>query len=135
MTSSRSHLVSACFAVLAVCLLVSPTTSHAFDIEIDIAPNVLNLQNQGSVVTVHTDVGYGLVDVYTVYLNGLAIQSWKADNQGNFVAKFSMDAVKELEGLSIGDDNTFQIVGLTIEGEPFVGEEDILIIDVVPRGR
>jgi len=105
-------------------------------LEIEVAPATLNIQSEGAVVTVHTDIAYGAVDVYTVYLNSIAIQSWKADNQGNFVAKFSMEAVKTLDGLVIGDYNTLQLVGLTKEdGEAFSGEAEILVIDVQPEGK
>jgi hypothetical protein len=122
-------------ALLSLALLLAPAASFALEAEIDVAPNVLNIQSQGTVVTVHTDLSYGSVDVYTVFLNGIAIQSWKADNQGNFVAKFSMSAVKSLDGLIIGGYNTLQFVGLLGDGEPFVGEQDIKVIDVLPRGR
>lgn len=123
-----------CLVLLAV-LLFSPAASHSLEIEIDVSPNVLNIQSSGTVVTIHTDISYSLVDAYTVYLNGLAISSWKSDNRGNFVAKFSMNEVKMLDGLVIGDYNTLQMVGLTDDGEPFVGEQDIKVIDVLPQGR
>ena len=123
------------FFVLSSLLLFIPATSYSLDTNIDIAPKVLNLQSNGTVVTVHTDIAYTLVDVYTVYLNGIAIHSWKADNRGNFVAKFFMDEVKSLDGLVIDDYNTLQIVGLTEDGEPFAGEQDIKVIDVLPQGR
>jgi len=123
-----------CF-VLSSILFFSPADSYGLEATIDIAPNVLNIQSNGTVVTVHTDITYYLVDVFTVYLNGIAIQSWKADNRGNFVAKFSMDEVKNLDGLIIEDYNTLQIVGLVIDGEPFVGAQDIKVIDVLPQGK
>jgi hypothetical protein len=37
-----------------------------------------------------------------VQLNGVPIQSWKADNQGNFVAKFNLEPVESLQGIVIG---------------------------------
>ena len=134
MKSQKITLAIGCFALLSA-LLFSPTAAHSLEIAIDVSPNVLNIQSQGTVVTVHTDISYSLVDAYTVYLNGVAIRSWKADNRGNFVAKFSMDEVKTLEGLIIGDYNTLQMVGLTDDGEPFVGVQDIMVIDVLPQGR
>jgi len=135
MRRSRANWVAGCLMLLSAILLFSPGKSHGLDIAMGFAPNVLNIQSSGTVVTVHTDLNYSLVDVYTVYLNGLAIKSWKIDNCGDFVAKFSMDQVKKLPGLVIGDYNTFQFVGLTVDGEPFVREQDIMIIDVVPQAR
>ena len=44
-----------------------------------------------------------------------------------------MDEVKSLDGLAIGDYNLIQLVGLTTDGEPFVGEQDIKVIDVTAQ--
>jgi len=70
--------------------------SDGFTIVIDVAPNVLNLQNKGQVVTVHTNVAYYLVSGASVDLNGVEINYWKSDSRGQFVAKFVMDDVKDL---------------------------------------
>ena len=116
-------------ASLVVALLTIAIPCSAEEIAIDVAPNTLNLASSGQVVTVHTDLAYWSVDVSSVYLNGVLIQSWKADNRGNFVAKFSMDDVKRLDGLVIGDYNTLTIIGLTIEYVSFWGEQEIMVID------
>ena len=104
------------------------------DISIDIAPNVLNMESGGRVVTVHTDIDYDEVDPKSVYLisNGdsVGIKSWKADDRGNFVAKFPMSDIKMLEALDIGEFNTFTLVGETVHGETFCGEQDIMVIDI-----
>jgi len=123
-----------CMAISLILIQV-PTLCFGEEISIDVAPNVLNIQSEGQVVTVHTDIDYGVVDVYSVYLNGVAISSWKADNQGNFVAKFSMDDIKALNGLIIGDYNTLKLVGDTTDGVAFSGEQDIKVIDVIPQGQ
>ena len=118
-------------------LLISfaaPTQCRAFETIIDVAPNTLNLQSNGNVVTVHTDIDFGDVDVSTVYLNGIAIKSWKEDNQGNFVAKFLLDDVKDLP-LVIDDFNTLKIVGLTMSDLSFWGEEDIMVVNNMPTGK
>ena len=97
-------------------------------IDIDVAPNVLNLQNNAQVVTVHTDIAYGLVVGSTVYLNGVEISSWKSDDRGYFVAKFNIDDIKSLD-LCIGQYNTLTLVGNTYAGEEFSGSQDILIVN------
>lgn len=135
MRSSSRKLPLACVSLLVLGLCFAATEACALEIAIDVSPHVLNIQSNGTVVTVHTDISYSLVNAYTVYLNSVPIQSWKADDRGNFVAKFSMDDVKQLDGLVIGDYNTMQLVGVTTEGEPFVGEEDILVIDVPPQKK
>lgn len=114
---------------LAVITLASGTLALAEETTIRIAPNTLNLQSEGTVVTVHTEVAYSLVDVYTVYLGGVAISTWKADDRGYFVAKFLMDEIKAIDGLVLNDYNTFQFVGMTIDGEPIWGETEIMVID------
>jgi hypothetical protein len=135
MRLSKMKMITGCCVLLLAGLLISPAISYSEEIEIDIAPNVLNLQSSGTVVTVHTDIAYWAVNVHSVFLNDVYIQSWKADNQGNFVAKFSMDAVKELPELIIGDYNTLTIIGADTDGEAFVGEQEIKVIDVIPQGR
>lgn len=69
------------FYLLGVLLLAGSLDSIPADIttNIDVAPNVLNLQNKGSVVIIHTDVAYSLVAGSTVSLNDIVIQSWKSD--------------------------------------------------------
>ena len=104
-------------------------------IEIQVSPSTLNLQNQGQVGTVHTDIAYGAVEASSVELNGLSIDHWKADNQGNFVAKFLMEEVIELaENLNIGELNTLTLTGTTSAGETFTGTDEVMIINVIPQG-
>ncbi len=114
---------------LAMITLASGTLAMAEETTIRIAPNTLNLCSEGTVVTVHTDVSYTLVDVYTVYLGGVAISSWKADDRGYFVAKFLMDEIKAIDGLILNDYNTLQFVAMTTDGEPVWGETEIMVID------
>jgi hypothetical protein len=82
-------------------MFVCPSTTLAFDIQIDVAPNVLNVQSDGIVVTVHTDIAYNVVVGSTVFLNGVPINHWKSDARGNFVAKFLTDEIKTLDELVI----------------------------------
>jgi len=103
-------------------------------IDIDVAPNVLNLQNQGEVVTVHTDIAYSLVTGASVSLNDVAIDWWKSDNQGNFVAKFAIEDIKDLP-LNIGEYNTLELQGETTGGEAFWGTAEIRVINVTAAGK
>ena len=105
------------------------------EIEIDVAPNVLNIQSESTVVTVHTDIAYSLVNGASILLNGVQIYYWKSDNRGNFVAKFVADEVKELDELIIDDYNTLTLFGCTTDGHAFIGQQDIMVIDVVPNGK
>ncbi len=112
-----------------------PLLAEQLDIAIEVAPNVLNIQSSGKVVTVHTDISYGSVNVYTVTLNGLPISSWKADDRGNFVAKFQMDEVKTLDGLALDDYNILTLYGVTWSEDAFYGKDEILVLNNVPSGR
>ena len=123
-----------CCMTLALVFLQNPAKCHAFDIEIDVSPNVLNIQSNSTIVTVHTDIAYSLVVGASVFLNGVEIDWWKSDDRGNFVAKFMSDEIKTLDGLVIGD-NTLVLTGYTTDGEAFIGEQDIQVIDVIPQGK
>lgn len=136
MKLSRTSLVLGCVLAVTLCWLLYPAAalSTEIPIQIDVAPNVLNIQSQGAIVTVHTDIAYSAVDGASVYLNGVAIQWWKADARGNFVAKFVMDEIKTLDGLIIDGYNVLVLNGYTTDGDTFIGEQKIKVIDITPRG-
>ncbi|UCF94787.1 MAG: hypothetical protein JSW39_11740 [Desulfobacterales bacterium] len=83
----------------------------------------------------HTDISYSIVVGSTVFLNGVAVDHWKSDARGNFVAKFLSDDIKTLDGLILGDYNTLTLSGYTTQAEAFIGEQDIKIIDIIPNGN
>ena len=123
-----------CCMALALVIFQVPAKCYALDIEIDVSPNVLNIQSESTIVTVHTDIAYSLVVGASVFLNGVAIDWWKSDDRGNFVAKFESDEIKTLDGLIIGDYNTLTLNGFTNGEEAFIGTQDIMVIDNVPEG-
>ncbi len=126
----------ACCLALALVVFQAPAKCHGFEISIQVAPSTLNIQSQGQVVTVHTSIAYSSVVGASVSLNGIAIDWWKADNQGNFVAKFLMSEVKALAAtLNVPGENELKLVGTTIDGSPFTGTQTITVIDVQPVGR
>ena len=125
-THRRSLMIVGLAAVGLV--LVGVTSCWAFEIFIDVAPGVLNLQNNGQVVTVHTDIPFSQVAGASVMLNELEISWWKADNRGYFVAKFNIEAVKGLP-LLVNEYNTLSLTGVNIDGEEFTGSAEILVIN------
>lgn len=131
LTKSKLGII---FSFLLILAMLPLSSTCQTTIEIQVAPNVLNLQSNGQVVTVHTDVAYGLVVATTVSLNGVEIDHWKADNQGNFVAKFLIEEIKNLP-LNIGELNTLTLEGTTVDGETFTGSYDVMVIDVTPNGN
>ena len=131
----RASVVVGICLVCCVAVCGWALADEVLAVAIEVAPKTLNLQNQGQVVTVHTDIAYGDVDGWSVTLNGLEIQSFKADDCGNFVAKFDIDAVKamvETGDLSLGV-NTLVLTGLTKDGENFEGATEIVIVDNGPK--
>ena len=124
-----------CCMALALVFFQAPAKCYGFDINIDVSPNVLNIQSESSIVTVHTDIAYNLVVGATVFLNGVAIDWWKSDDRGNFVAKFNSDEIKELDGLVIGDYNTLILIGEDTDGAIFGGTQDIMVINNIPAGE
>ncbi len=134
----RDCLPVICVIALMLIFLNVPTECHgeALPIDIDVAPNTLNIQSQGTVVTVHTDIPFAAVEASSVTLNDIEIKSYKADNCGNFVAKFLMSAVKDLvdEGhLELGIIK-LTLDGLTTNNDEFTGSQDITVIDIEPAG-
>lgn len=122
---------------LTVVFLVSPysaSVAEARDITIRIAPNVLNLSNQGEVVTIHTGEPYSEIvgaSVVVVPDSGdpVAINWWKSDNRGDFVAKFVMEEIKNIPGISADETYHFVLQATTTTGEILVGTADVRIID------
>jgi hypothetical protein len=128
--TTRSAILSLALLLVlsAGALPAAAADPEGFQITIDVAPNILNLSHQGTVVTVHTDIGFSAVDGATVCLNGVPIYYWKSDSQGDFVAKFRAADVKDLP-LVIDGYNTLTMVGTTKTGLAFWGSQDILVID------
>ena len=118
--------------IILCTLLMAVSTSNAYEILIDVSPNVLNLQSNGTVVTVHTNVDYNMVIASSLFLNGVPISFYKSDDRGYFVAKFVMDDVKDLP-LIIGELNTLLLLGATDDGLSFTGTQDIKVISVMPK--
>lgn len=95
-------------------------------ITITVSPNTLILDSQGVWVTVHTDIPYSQVDGVTVTLNGIEVAVTKADARGDFVAKFELDAVKDIVA---PPEATLVLEGLTKDGVAFTGADTIRVSD------
>ena len=136
MRLSSMSLVTSCVFAITLFWFLYPATAlpDEIQIQIDIAPNVLNIQSQGVIFTVHTDIAYSAVSGASVDLNGVPIKYWKADARGNFVAKFVMDEIKTLDGLIIDGYNLLVLYGYTTDGDTFIGEQEIKVIDIISRG-
>ena len=106
---------------------------QTLDITIDVSPNIINIQSNASVLTIHTDIAYSDVDkendIILIINDQEVPMSWcKADNQGNFVAKFDMNEVQVLN-LQEGGYNTFEMIGYTNSNTLFSGSQNILVLN------
>lgn len=132
----KLYLLRSVMSLVLLCIVLSfPMVSIGQEtIEIQVSPNVLNLQNNGQVVTVHTEIAYSLVVAETVSMNGVEIDSWKADDQGHFVAKFLMSAIVNLP-LNIGQYNDLTLQGVKTDGTTFIGTDQIMVVNNLPAGK
>lgn len=121
----KLYLTCLCAVVLALGYSVGPAWCET--VPVDIAPNVVNIQSQGTWVTVHVEIAYDSVASASVTLNGIPVNTTFADNCGDLVAKFQINRVKEV--LTPGDVE-LTLEGDTIWGGSFSGTGTITVIDV-----
>ena len=130
MKLSRRNWILVCVLSLSMGWLLNPGLTFGYDIEniqIQVSPNVLNIGSKGEIVTVHTDIPYNTVKGASVFLNGVPISWWKADDRGFFVAKFDINKVKYSAGLVIGN-NTVMLTGVTINDVQFTGDQILKVV-------
>ena len=124
----RSMIVAACVlcVVLGLCLSLRAETETITptEIEIVISPNTLVMDSQGVWVTVHADIPLKSVAGFTVTLNGIPVEVVKADNHGDLVAKFELDAVKNIIDPPSA---TLTLAGELSDGGAFEGTDTIRV--------
>ena len=96
-------------------------------VPIQIAPNVVNLDSNGTWVTVHAEIPYAAVADADLTLNGVSVTFTKADDRGELVGKFAIDDVKAI--LPPGT-VTLTLSGLTKTGDTFTGSDTIKVVQV-----
>ena len=136
-----------CFALMAT---MTPLASHAedvvapFEVPIEVAPSVINLGSASPWVTIHAEIPYLAVKTGSVrlYLAGDSTSGdvgpvlCFADERGDFVAKFDMEAVRAFiditaKGRGNGVSINFELKGETASDpiENFYGSQDILVFN------
>jgi hypothetical protein len=113
--------------LLALAILVGTAAmAYAQDntFELQVSPNVLNLESNGGVVTLHADIGYSSQYDLDLEVNGqdLPIAATFPDSRGDLVIKCRLAVVKDL--VEVGE-ATFD---LTIDGV-YAGTDTIRVID------
>jgi hypothetical protein len=127
---SKKMLIMTSLMCFVLMLFTSLNSYSQIAIEIQVSPSTINLQNQGTWVTIHTDIAYSAVVGATVTLNGVEIERWKSDNQGDFVAKFIIQDIMDLP-LILDDYNTLTLKGVTSDERLFSGSAEVMVINVV----
>ncbi len=123
-----TRYVSACVVLLSLGIVTTVTTAE--EITIQVSPSTINLAHQGVWVTVHADIPYKGVVTATLELNGVAVAWTKADAQGNLVAKFAVDDVKDIIDEPSADLTLTGVVE-TVEDVaiPFSGTDTVQVVD------
>lgn len=116
--------------ILVVALATGLTTlASAQDstFELVVSPNVLNLESNGGVVTLHADIGYSSQYDLKLWVNNqpLPIAFTFRDSRGDLVIRCSLTTVKDM--VEVGE-ATFD---LTID-DIYTGTDTILVIDQCP---
>ena len=124
----RKLSVVACALLMALGL----SAGHAWSQEIvaiQVSPHVLNLDSQGTCVTVHATIPLSAVAAATVTLNGEVVPALiKSDSRGDLVAKFKIGDVKDIVDPPPSS-ATLTLAGLSKTGETFSGFDTIRVID------
>ena len=127
---------------LALSGFFNPSSCQAFDISINVSPNIINLDSDDHEFGIHTNVPYSIVNIedQTVTLvcpndSEILPTICYADSHGNLVAKFNTSDLEIYCQPVIDDYNTLMLVGETKFDpiESFAGAGDVLIIDSQPK--
>ncbi len=124
---------------LALSGFFTPGISQAFDISVNISPNIINLESSDHTFGIHTTIPYSDVNIAEVVLRcpndyGLDPTVCFADSLGNLVAKFNTSDLETGCDLVINDYNTLVLEGETkTDPELFFGAGEVLIIESQPK--
>jgi hypothetical protein len=120
----KPGLIVIVVAGLFALTLVARAETEPRVVDIVVSPSTVYLSSQGVWVTVHAEIAYSAVAGATVTLDGIPVVFTKADNRGEFVAKFDLDEVKPvLEEGTV----TLTLAGRTKDDEAFVGTDEITV--------
>jgi hypothetical protein len=124
--SMKKALIATVLGAVVLVAGAAPERVDADVLEIDImvSPSTVSLRSEGVWVTVHADIAYGIVACATLTLDGIDVAWTKADSRGDLVAKFELDAVKEILD---SDTALLTLSGETRDGTPFVGQDEIRV--------
>jgi hypothetical protein len=97
------------------------------DVSVTVSPSTIVLGlDKGAAVTVHTDIPAGIVDGASVALSGVPAYLTKADACGNLVGKFRQE---DIEAIVAPPAATLVLTGVTRDGVPLAGSDDVRVIE------
>jgi hypothetical protein len=100
------------------------TLPTPLEIVITVSPRTLVLGSQGEWVTVHAEIAYTRVDTATLLLSDVEVTTTQSDANGDLVAKFELDDVKDIVA---PPEATFVLEGTTRDGTPFSGSDTVRV--------
>jgi len=129
-------------ALVSLFVALGVGSGYAQDmIEIDVAPNVINIADRDVMITVHTNIPYTdvinednqIADVQLIIIEGvleLEINDWFSDDRGFFVAKFVLISKDARDVVNTGGFNEVWMEGFYADFSAFEGFQEIKIIEV-----
>jgi len=123
-----SKLVACLALVLAAWFIAPAVQGQELSVPIVVSPSTINLESQGTWVTVHAEIPFSDVDrTASVTLDGIVAVSIFADDCGDLVAKFAIADVRA--SVDVGT-VTLTLCGTTTDGSSFSGTDTVRVIRV-----
>ena len=119
--------VASIASVLATVVLAAAAQGADLTVPIVISPSTINLESEGTWVTVHAEIDYSDVVGATVTLDGIPVKATFADNRGDLVAKF---AVGDVRGIVKPGMAQLTLSGTTRDGDTFSGTDTVRVIGI-----
>ncbi len=119
--------------ISTLCVVALSGTVLAEDgtiIDIEVSPQVLNIESNSRYVHIHADIGFGIVEDTNVEVNKeeIEVKYAFADDCGNLVVICDIEEVKEI----VKDDESANFV-LTCNGGDYTGWDSVPVIRVIPQ--
>ncbi len=96
----------------------SQDRAAALEVEIQVSPASIEMDSEGTWITVHATIRYSLVDRATLSMNGVTPSAVKSDACGDLVVKFARTDIFDIVS---PPEATLTLSGLTTAGESFSG--------------
>ncbi len=98
--------------------------SSSVIIDIEVAPSMIIIKDEGEWVTVHAVIPYSTVEAGSVTLNGIQAVSTFPDACGELVAKF---AHEDICAIVAPPSATLTLTGMTTAGDVFEGTDTVRV--------